>query len=45
MVQLSISNDTMRRVEKITGISHARDGDFLVNQLIDIFEKKIDDLR
>ena len=45
MVQLSISSETMSRIEKITGIRHARDGDFLVNQLIDIFEKKINDLR
>jgi len=41
MVQLQISNETMSRMEKITGISHARDGDFLVNQMIDILEKKV----
>jgi len=41
MVQLQISNETMSRMEKITGIIHARDGDFLVNQMIDILEKKI----
>lgn len=41
MVQLQISNETMSRMEKITGISHARDGDYLVNHMIDILEKKI----
>lgn len=41
MVQLQISNETMKRMEKITGINHARDGDFLVNELIDVLEKKI----
>ena len=41
MVQLQISNETMKRMEKIAGISHARDGDFLVNELIDALEKKI----
>lgn len=41
MVQLQISAETMGRMEKISGISHARDGDFLVNQTIDILEKKI----
>ncbi len=40
MVQLHISKDTMDRMEKITGLVHARDGDFLVNQMIDILEKK-----
>lgn len=41
MVQLQITNETKIRMEKISGISHARDGDFLVNQTIDILEKKI----
>lgn len=41
LVQLQISTETMLRMEKISGISHARDGDFLVNQTIDILEKKI----
>lgn len=40
MVQLQISNETMRRMENIVGISHTRDGDYLVNELIDTFEKK-----
>ena len=40
MVQLQISNETMNRMEKITGINHSRDGDYLVNQTIDILEKK-----
>jgi len=41
MVQLQISNETMIRIEKITGISKVRDGDYLVNQVIDVLEKKI----
>ena len=41
MVQLQISKGTMSRMEKITGISSARDGDFLINELIDVLEKKI----
>lgn len=41
MVQLQISVETMSRIEKITGISRVRDGDYLVNQVIDILEKKI----
>lgn len=43
MVQLHISVETMSRIEKITGISRVRDGDYLVNQVIDILEKKIRD--
>lgn len=41
MVQLQISNETMSRIEKITGIGRVRDGDYLVNQVIDVLEKKI----
>ena len=41
MVQLQISTETMSRIEKITGIGRVRDGDYLVNQVIDILEKKI----
>lgn len=41
MVQLQISAETMSRIEKITGIGRVRDGDYLVNQVIDILEKKI----
>ena len=45
MVQLQITKETMSRMEKITGNIHTRDGDFLVNEMIDIFEKKISTLR
>ncbi len=45
MVQLQISKETLSRMEKITGINHARDGDYMVNEMIDIFEKKIIALR
>ena len=41
MPQLQITKETMSRMEKITGIGHARDGDYLINELIDILEKKI----
>ena len=40
MVQLHISNETMIRMKKIVGIDHVKDGDFLVNEMIDILEKK-----
>ncbi|WP_255430794.1 hypothetical protein [Candidatus Nitrosopumilus sp. SW] len=40
MVQLHISNETKRRMENIVGITNTRDGDYFVNNLIDILEKK-----
>jgi hypothetical protein len=40
MVQLQITKETMARMQKIVGITHVRDGDYLVNELIDILEKK-----
>ena len=40
MVQLHISNETMLRIKKIVGVDHVKDGDFLVNEMIDILEKK-----
>jgi hypothetical protein len=45
MPQLQITNETMTRMKEITGINHVRDGDYMVNQLIDILEKKIKDRR
>lgn len=45
MPQLHVSNETMTRMKTITGINHARDGDYMVNELIDILEKKLKDLR
>ncbi|MGI0023011.1 MAG: hypothetical protein ACRD9Q_09140 [Nitrososphaeraceae archaeon] len=41
MPQLQITNATLTRIKKIVGITHAHDGDYLVNEMIDIFEKKI----
>ena len=41
MPQLQISAETMTRMKVITGISHVRDGDYMVNELIDILEQKI----
>ena len=41
MVQLQISNETKHRMENIVGITNAKDGDYFVNNLIDILEKKI----
>ncbi|MDP3779909.1 MAG: hypothetical protein AABW55_04670 [Thermoproteota archaeon] len=40
MVQLHVTNETMVRMKKIVGIDHVKDGDYLVNELIDILEKK-----
>ena len=44
MVQLQITNATMTRMKKIVGTNQVHDGDYLVNEMIDIFEKKISDL-
>jgi len=43
MPQLQISADTMIRMKKIVGINHVHDGDFMVNEMINILEKKIRD--
>jgi hypothetical protein len=45
MPQLQISAETMIRIKTITGISHVRDGDYMVNELIDILEQKIRERR
>ena len=45
MPQLQISAETMTRIKTITGISHVRDGDYMVNELIDILEQKIREQR
>ena len=45
MVQLHISNETKRRMEDIVGVNNMRDGDYIVNSLIDILEKKISERR
>jgi hypothetical protein len=43
MPQLQISSETMTRMKKIVGINHTHDGDYIVNEMIDILEKKIRD--
>jgi len=43
MPQLQISAETMIRMKKIVGINHVHDGDFMVNEMINILEKKIRD--
>ena len=45
MPQLHVTNETMTRMKTITGINHARDGDYMVNEMIDILEKKLRELR
>ena len=41
MPQLQITSATMTRIKEIVGTTHVHDGDYLVNEMIDIFEKKI----
>jgi hypothetical protein len=45
MPQLQITTETLTRMKGITGINHVRDGDFMVNEMIDILEKKLRDQR
>jgi hypothetical protein len=45
MPQLQITNATMSRMKEIVGKNQIHDGDYLVNEMIDIFEKKIRDQR
>lgn len=45
MPQLQISAETMNRMKQIVNTKHVHDGDYLVNELIDIFEKRISELR
>jgi hypothetical protein len=35
----------MARIKEIVGITHVHDGDYMVNEMIDIFEKKINNLK
>jgi DNA integrity scanning protein DisA with diadenylate cyclase activity len=44
MVQLQITIETMNRMKKIIGTNTVHDGDFMINELIDMFEKKIRNL-
>jgi len=45
MPQLQITNETMNRMKTIVGKTQIHDGDYLVNEMIDKFEKKINELR
>ena len=45
MPQLQITSATLSRMKEIVGTNQVHDGDYLVNELIDIFEKKINNLR
>jgi hypothetical protein len=45
MPQLQISRETLSRMKKIVGMSHVHDGDFMVNEMINILEKEIRDRR
>ena len=45
MPQLQISRETMTRMKMIIGIGHVHDGDYMVNEMINILEKKINDLK
>jgi len=40
MVQLHITSETLERMKKITGTTQLRDGDYLVNEMINILEKR-----
>ena len=44
MVQLKITNVTMDRMKNIMGTNKVSDGDYFVNEMIDMFEKKIREL-
>ena len=39
MVQLQITIETMNRMKKIIGTNTVHYGDFMINELIDMFEK------
>jgi len=41
MPQLQITATTLSRMKKIVGTTKVHDGDYLVNEMIDVFEKKI----
>ena len=41
MPQLQITAETMTRIKIITGISHVRDGDFMVNEFLDEKDENI----
>jgi hypothetical protein len=41
MPQIQVTNETMNRMKKILGKNKMRDGDYFVNKMIDMLEKKI----
>ncbi|MDH3192513.1 MAG: hypothetical protein OEM18_07500 [Nitrosopumilus sp.] len=41
MPQLQITSATMTRIKEIVGTNQVHDGDYLVNEMIDILQKKI----
>jgi len=43
MPQLQVSSETLTRMKKIVGINQVHDGDYMVNEMINILEKKISD--
>ncbi len=43
MPQLQVTAETMTRMKQIVGITKIHDGDFMVNEMINILEKKIRD--
>jgi len=45
MPQLQVTNETMDRMKKIVGKNKIHDGDYFVNEMIDMLEKKIKVLR
>jgi|CryGeyStandDraft_13_1057135.scaffolds.fasta_scaffold14691_3 hypothetical protein len=45
MAQLQVTSETMNRMKKIVGKNKVHDGDYFVNEMIDVLEKKIKVLR
>ncbi len=45
MPQIQISAETMDRMKNIVGVNHIHDADYIVNEMMNILEKKIRDLR
>ncbi len=43
MPQLQVTAETMTRMKQIVGVTKIHDGDFMVNEMINILEKKIRD--
>jgi len=41
MPQLQVTNETMNRMKKILGKNKMHDGDYFVNEMIDMLEKQI----